>query len=624
MKTCPVIVVGHVDHGKTALVRALTGIETDRLAEERIRGISITAGFAHRRYGDLTIDFIDAPGHEKFVRAMVCGASGARAVLLVISAADGIQAQTLEHIQIAQALGIRHGIVAITKTDLLSDAGAAIAEAELRAGLADTMFRDAPFISCSSATGHGLDQLHEMLARTFSEPADTGAPLAAFLPIDRVFVSEGHGTIVTGTLLGGSLAKDDALVLASTGQSITIRAIQARGIDLQRVGAGERVALNLRGLSASQVSPGDVLHVPGVFAPSMQCDVALYLSAQESRPVRHMEEVRVLCGTAHVIARLRLLEARDLAPGAMGFAQLLFSRPVATFAGQRAIIRSLSPAQTLGGAIILDPVACSKKMDRKLRCATLKAALCGNIPELASALSCEHQGAASIADIARLARAPAASVRAELATNVVPVTHDLVALASVVDAVKDRVLKELQAFHRDQPLKSFAPRALVSARTTAAPLQRLAEDQLVSDGKLIRSGDAVALAQHAPLDQLTVLQRERMDQLDRLLQEAGLTPPAPDALIADPVDADLVALLIQTGAAVRLHNVSLKQTLLFHADAISAAAENLRREFCNSRAFKTGEARAVLNTTRKHIVPLLEYFDACGVTVRGGNSRKMI
>ena len=344
MMSCPVIVIGHVDHGKTSLVRALTGMETDRLPEEKVRGLSIKPGFAHRSIDGVVIDFIDAPGHADFVGAMICGASGAQAALLVISAAEGVRAQTLEHIQIAEALGIRDAVVAVTKSDLLAGTDFQVREAELRAVLRATSFGDAPFIFCSSVTGFGLEALAGALATLARQPRDTIGPSAAFLPIDRVFTAEGHGTIVTGTLLGGPLAAQDELILASTGKTVSIRRMELRGEEAVLAAPGERTALNLRGLPADAIRAGDVLHAPDAFAPSLRIDCVLLAASPARRPVRHMDQVRVLFGSAYATASVRRFGDLHGSPDAPVFLQIRFSTPVC-----RVCRTALDPAQPVTG-----------------------------------------------------------------------------------------------------------------------------------------------------------------------------------------------------------------------------------------------------------------------------------
>jgi selenocysteine-specific elongation factor len=624
MKTCPVIVLGHVDHGKTSLVRALTGMETDRLPEEQVRGLSIMPGFAYRQCGDVMIDFIDAPGHRDFIRSMVSGASGARVALIVISALDGVQAQTLEHLQVIEALGIIEGVVAVTKSDRISSAEFASCEERLREALSRTRFCAAPMVFCSSTTGQGLSELGVVLEQLGVRSAGAEPVSSAFLPIDRVFVVEGYGTVVTGTLHGGPIGADDTIVLAPGGHSLTVRGIQVRGRDVSEARPGERTALNLRGISADQVKPGDLVHEPGAFAPSLQCDVLISLSPHARQPVKHMQQVRVLHGTANAVATLRLFEGRQLAPGASAFARLRFPADMTSFAGQRVVIRSLSPAETLGGAIIIDPVPSETRVNRKVRLETLQAAERGDCPGIAAALTRENQGVARIAEIVRLARIPADKVRKELEEDFFYISDTLVAASSSIEEVKEAYIAQLETFHAAFPLKPFAPRERKHIAHIASELIRYVEVALVSEGRLVLCGNEAALPTHDPRNHLTASQAERMARLAAELKTGCLKPPSPDTLISDAIDADLVALLIHEGTAIRLNNVSLGQAIVFHRDAVAGAARTLRGCYPGQTAFTTGEARAVLNTTRKFIVPLLEHFDSQGTTIRIGDTRHMV
>jgi selenocysteine-specific elongation factor len=621
--SCPVIVIGHVDHGKTSLVRALTGIDTDRLPEEKARGLSITAGYAYRQYGDAVIDLIDAPGHENFIRAMVSGASGARAALLVLSASEGVRAQTLEHIQIVDALGIQAGVIALTKADLVACTERESRMADLRAAVAGTCFRDAPMIFCSSMTGEGLESLHAMLKDLSKLPNAPGPP-GAFLAIDRVFVSEGHGTVVTGTLQGGALKPEDELVLAPNGRTVAVRRVQVRGRDVPLARDGERTALNLRGISSGEVKPGDIMCATGVCSVSLNFDVEIQISARASRGVRHMEHVRVLYATSHTLATVRLLDAQQIGPGEKGFAQLRFSETVAGFAGQRAIIRSLSPQHTLGAAIILDPAASFVKSGKTSRLATLKAAERRDLRALAAALADEHAGIVRMQDFARLARAPISLARTCLGDGFVEIAEGIVATAAATGRAREGYLGRLAAYHKANPLKLRALRSDIRDIRLVRELADYVETTLAAASAIHVTGAYVALEAHKPSDHLTPAQAARMGALASQLKSGGLAPSGNEVLVLAPGDEDLIELLIDAGSVVRLFNVSLKQTILISAEVVGDAARILRESFPGEAAFTTSEARAALKTSRKYIVPLLEQFDAAGITRRTGDTRFMV
>ncbi|MCA6224487.1 MAG: selenocysteine-specific translation elongation factor, partial [Phenylobacterium sp.] len=350
-------VIGHVNHGKTALVRALTGMETDRLPEEKTRGLSIALGFAFREDPAGDIDFLDAPGHEDFIRAMVMGAAGARAVLLVVSGVEGFGRQTREHLRIAGLFGLRDGLVAVTKADLVSPEARDDLRAQLAAELSGSFLAPAPIVFCSAVTGEGLKALgREISALALRTPPPEPLP-GVFLPLDRVFSLAGTGTVVTGSLQGADLQAGTEAVLEPSGRRVHLRQLQVHGQAVAAARAGGRVAAALRGVSPEEVRVGDVLCAPGIFPSSQRIDAEVELTPDAARPLRSGDEVRVLWGARQDLARVRLIGASALEPGGSGLAQFRFASPVPVHAGQRLLLRRPSPAATLGGGRVLDPVA---------------------------------------------------------------------------------------------------------------------------------------------------------------------------------------------------------------------------------------------------------------------------
>jgi selenocysteine-specific elongation factor len=614
MNTCCVVVIGHVDHGKTSLVRALTGTETDTAPEEKARGLTILPGFAHSTYPEGIIDFVDAPGHEDFIQAMVCGASGAQAALLVVSADDGISMQTLEHLQIAGLLGISQGIVAITKSDLLPQSQQASFLEGLRTTLADSALADAPVVFCSASSGDGIDRVHETLQSLLTGPPHSPIARHTCLPIDRAFSVTGRGTIVTGTLMGRSLALEDGLTLQPSGRNVTLRGLQSRGKDRQVANVGERVALNLRGVDVANVSRGMVLSTPAASAATRCIDVALNTSGP---PLKHMQELRVMFGTASTIATLRLFGGGKVAAGDTRVAQLRFRTPVFGYEGQRAVLRGLSPAQTLGGAIFLDCEAQHARAGDKARISLLQAVATQLPAAIAHALCSAQGGVARLADISRLSRLAKQIDVTEIGPEFEALNHSHIINTNAMTASYEDVLSALQSYHAQHPLHLMAPRNAVGLGITSL-LQSHVEAMLVRNGMVRRGDRTIALAQHDPFTQLTEMQSAQIKSLGEALQAAGLTPlPAPST------NPDLVTLLIDTGRAVRVENIGLKQSLLFHANTLHAAAIALNTAFPPEMSFTTSQARTALDTTRKVIVPLLEHFDDIGVTQRSGNIRQM-
>lgn len=627
MRSCVVAVIGHVDHGKTSLVRALTGIETDRLKEEKARGMSIALGFAHRDYPSGFIDFIDAPGHEDFVRTMVSGATGASAVLLVVSATEGVARQTIEHLEIATLLGITKGIVAVTKADLLPrsewpDRAAAIREVISATGLAGE-----PIVFCSSTSGEGLDvlnqQIDDLVSRVSPQPRLPGF----FLPIDRVFSAAGMGTVLTGTLLGAGLKAGSEAVVAPTGRSVVIRGLQTHGVDRDYVEVGTRSAVNLRSVSRDDVQPGDVLCAPGCFPSSTQIDILLTVSPVAHRAVKHLDEVRVLHGTRSATATVRILHGNRIEPGERNYAQLRFAAPVVVFAGQRAVLRRLSPVETIGGAVIIDPAASPMRRKGHDRTRLLDAASRGDLPAIVDALDARGGGVVAVAELARLCAQTSEHVRAVLDPHYLDLGSGQMGRRSALEAARQAYLDGLASLHLGAPLRSaFSESLLRQALTGSIPSVLLghAERLLAQEQRIVRGAGGVALAGHDPLGELSVSQRAQLDALEQALREGGLAPPSPDEVCKDAeTRRDLVALLVASGRAVSLMNHALRQLLIFHVEALAEAERALGAAFPFPVEFRTGEARETLRTSRKFIVPILEYLDAQGATVRNGDLRHL-
>lgn len=625
MKTCCTVVIGHVDHGKTALVRALTGIDTDRLEEEKRRGLSITPGFAHCTFQTGVADLIDAPGHADFIRAMVRAASGAEAALLVVSAVDGVCVQTREHLRIIGLLGIARGVVALTKSDLVTTKDIAARQSEVRQVLSKTPLKDAPLLPCSAVSGAGLDLLKDALCDMLADAPPAAVPPGAVLPIDRAFSVAGQGTVVTGTLQGGALHVGSTAMIQPGQIPVRLRGLQARGAACDTGWPGTRVAVNVRGVSVADVPPGSLLSTTEHVAASTVFDVGLSL-LPEAPPLKHMSKLRVLFGTQNAVATVRLIgrAGRALSAGQQCFAQLRFDAPVAGFAGQRAILRQLSPAQTLGGAVVLDPQAHQMRSKDLFREPILAAVQRQESPAIARALSAASGGVAEIRDVARLARTRQDMLWAQLGDDFLRLSPDMITAKSDVAQTDNMLRAALVTYHADHPLRPMAPlQDLPLAQVHAALLSHLllAGQQA---GSLRRTGDKIALAGHDPMAHLTADQASRMAEIEEMYRTRGVTPPMPKDAAKTPEEADLLNLLVHNEALVSLHNTALNQTVVFHRDALRRAAQDLRGIFPAPQWFKTGAARAALGTSRKFIVPMLEHFDEAGLTRRADDLRQMV
>ncbi|HUO55478.1 MAG TPA: selenocysteine-specific translation elongation factor [Rhodoblastus sp.] len=607
--------IGHVDHGKTALTRALTGMETDRLAEEQRRGISIALGFAYFTLDAASVDVIDMPGHERFVRTMIAGATGIDAALLVVAANEGIMPQTREHVDIAGLLGVRQAVVAVTKSDLAppeicTQVGAEAVALARAAGMAVVT----P-IAVSAQTGAGLEALRRALAAVLAQaqpPEDCGF---AWLPIDRAFSIAGHGTVVTGTLRRGVLRADDAIESLPAGTKLRIRTLQAHGVKVDQARPGQRVAVNLRAVEPSDLPRGMALATPGLLAPSLWLDISLVSVAAAPELTNGMRLV-LLFGASEVDARLRLLDREALAPGETAFAQLRLETAIAAPARERFVLRLPSPAQTVAGGIILDPD--SRRQRRHARGVLRRlAALAGATPPAILAHEIENAGAQGVV-LARLARiaglAPAYALpllRALTPAAVFFERDSFVLAASAFETLIARLPRLLAPRPAGLSHEAFAA-ALPQASSIAIDA---ALDRLVATGVLRRIGGRFTLA-NAEREQAEAMRRHlEAVKLAELLRQAGLTPPEPWKLAPDPGRRQLLESLIREGVAIRAPDRVQKREFVFHRDAVAEAQRRLAPLLAGD-GLLVSEIGAALGVSRKFSVPLLEYLDAIRFTRR--------
>ncbi|MCR9080366.1 MAG: selenocysteine-specific translation elongation factor [Hyphomonadaceae bacterium] len=621
-----IAVIGHVDHGKTALVKALTGTDTDTLAEERARGLTIALGFAHFETPSGMLHLIDTPGHADFVRTTAAGLSGVEAVLLAVSAVEGIGAQTREHVKLARSMGLDTVIVALTKSDLADEATIDLHRDEIATFLSEIGFAEPQIVLCSAQNSTGIDALASALNSVFESPTPRPALPGFYLPVDRVFTSAGAGTIVTGTLIGASIETDSPAIIAPSGIDATVREIQVAGAPVVVAEAGSRVALNLRGVDRGSVHKGDVICAPDKFAPSARFDVALRTLAGSRLPLRHMQQVMVMSGTAHIPARVRLY-SEPSRHADTHFAQLVFMDPQVGYRGQRLIVRNPATAETLCGATIIDPVAQLIRRDKPLHLSVLEAANESDPEKVAHALADRGRGEVQLDDVARLIGAPNADLQTRLKTDFQIVDQSLALRKSDIEHTARDYLTALENLHKARPVRPHHPISAIrgSLRRVPSSLLDHVERSLAETGRLVMRETDVALPDHDPIAAMSDAQRAAYDEAAQRLTDIGLRP----ALVLDP-DAnslqrdDIVELLIANGVAVRLFNHALKQHILLHSASINAARERLRGAFPDGKTFTTGEARATLQTNRKTIVPLLEYLDQSGVTQRDGDTRAII
>ena len=615
-------VMGHVDHGKTALVRALTGMETDRLPEEKRRGVSIVLGFAHARFGEAEVDFIDMPGHERFVRTLVSGATGVDAALLVVDAGEGVKPQTVEHLEIAALLGVERVLPVLTKIDLASPETAAATARAVREALADARLAAPEPLPVSVVDGSGMEALRSAIVALAAERAPPPDYGLLWLPIDRAFSVAGRGTVATGTLRRGRLTAGDPLALSPGGEPVRARALQVHGVEVQAAEPGQRVAVNLRNVEPSAVPRGVALAPPGVLAPSRWLSVTLR-AASSAPPLKTGARLNLLFGAAEVDVRLRLLDRDTLDPCEDAVAQLQATEPVAVPARERFVLRRASPAATVAGGRIVDPV-CRRLRRRDPAILARLSALAVATPQEAVALELAVGGAQGMT-VRRLTAlsglSPARIVEALEAAGAASLPVGVAVLRSALMQVSNDILGALSAEAEAQP-NGLARRRLAAAVPHAsAEILDAAVAALAKAGRVQAEGGSVKLA---PPREDAAARSEReaalAAALARRLQAAGLAPP--DLAEIAPTAAARRALerLLQAGEGIMAFDRVQKRELVFHRDAVADARARLAPRL-DPPGLTVSEAGAVLGVTRKFSVPLLEYLDTARFTRRLGDRR---
>ncbi|AWV19533.1 selenocysteine-specific translation elongation factor [Methylobacterium sp. XJLW] len=626
LKTLLVGVIGHVDHGKTALVRALTGVETDRLKEERARGVSIVPGFALLASDRGEIDLVDLPGHERFVRAMISGATGMRAVLLAVDAHEGIKPQTVEHLEIARLIGVRRGVLALTKADLATPETVAARAAEIAAAAARAGIAAGPVIATSTVTGAGLPELSAALSGLLdeTEPSrDDGFP---YLPVDRVFSRPGFGTVVTGTLRRGPLAVGDTVEIAPGGRTAVVRGLQIHGRAVERAEPGRRTAVALRGIDLDEVARGQALSPPGLLAPSAWLDVAI-TAAAGADALAGGSACRLLFGTTEVEARLRLLDRDALEPGASTQAQLHLGEPVAVPAREPFVLRLDSPSVTVAGGRILDPASRRRRRHDPRVMADLAALAAGHAGE-AITVRLGQLGAAGapLTELARIAGIAPERARQILSEAGARAIGNRYIGAAAFAALRSGTLAALAHHHRDNPMDhgialERLARALALPETVTGAVLR----DLAAAGAVAQAG---ALWRRAEFDPARN-ESEAARRLEQVFRRAGLSPPdEAEAIGRDVRRREALTYLVGAGTVIRAVDRVQRRAVLFHREAVATAKTRLVEAFPEAgtpdMGFLAREAGATLGISRKFSIPLLEHLDATGFTRRAGDRRVIV
>lgn len=630
MKQIVLGTAGHIDHGKTSLIKALTDIDTDRLKEEKERGITIDLGFAFLPLDDeVQLGIIDVPGHERFVKNMLAGVGGIDLVMLVIAADEGVMPQTREHLAICELLRVREGLVALTKTDMVEPDWLDLVQEDTAEFLQGTFLGGKPIIPVSSKTGAGLATLRSVLQETCQHltPRSTAGPVR--LPIDRVFTMRGFGAVVTGTLFSGSLHLDDRVEIHPRALTARVRGLQVHGQAVSEAIAGQRTAVNLQGIERADLQRGDVVVKPGRFPETYMLDVSLALLADAPRPLKQRARVRFHIGTSEIMGRVVLLDRDEVQPGEEVFAQLRLEEPAVAAAQDRYVIRSYSPVMTIGGGTILDALPVKHRRHRPQVLAQLDTLRDGTTEEaLTVHLFNADYGGLQWSDLLRRSPLDEASLRAMVASlqeQGIGVTIEdnppWLLHHEQYDKARAHVLQLVQEFHRLYPLR---PAMFTEELRSKFPgmeekvFSTILHD-LASSATLEVSRDKVKLAAH----QVT-LSPERQavaDALEQCFKAAQYQPPSVDeALAAQQLNAGenraLVQVLVDQDKVVRL-----KGDLFYHRDVLADIEQQLCRYLGQHGEITAGAFRDMLNISRKYAIPLLEHFDNQRLTMRIGDKR---
>ncbi len=626
---------GHIDHGKTSLIRALTGIDTDRLKEEKLRGITIELGFAHMDLaGGERLGIVDVPGHEKFVKHMVAGATGIDLVALVIAADEGIMPQTREHLEICELLRVKKGLVVLTKTDLVEDPDwIDMVREDIVDFLKGTFLEGCEIVSVSSATGEGINDLKQSLSSLFKdiEPKSPDGPFR--LPVDRVFTMRGFGTVITGTSISGRLQIGDPVFIYPSELKSKVRGLQVHNLDVQEVLPGQRTAVNLQGMERELIQRGDVLASPGALTASHMVDIQLELLKSAPRPLKHRAKIRFHSGTAEHLATIVLLDRAELKPGESTFAQVRLDQPTAVLRGDRFVLRSYSPVQTIGGGTILHPLPRKHKGSAKREAAkALELLFKSEDPEIIL-WHIEDAGWAGLGEQelrirANLPHKFLEKTLQQFTSNKKAVIYDKEnrrfihpeALAEIETSIKEIVAD----YHLKSPLKPGMAKEEIPALLSKPienklynfVLRRLAEAQ-----EIVQEMEWVRLVSHKVA--LSKAEESIREKIEKIIRDSGLQPPFFREIAASlpgtpKQHQEVLEWMLAKGMLVKT-----KDDIYFHSSILSDFQQRLIAWLREHGEITTTQFKEMTQASRKYTIPLLEYFDAQKITIRVGEVRRL-
>src|SRR5262245_45086243 len=626
---------GHIDHGKTSLVKALTGIDCDRLPEEKARGITIDIGFATLDLGDYRLGIVDVPGHERFVKNMLAGATGIDLAVLVVAADDSVMPQTREHLEILKLLGLRHGLIALTKCDLVDETTREVVELEIRELVQGSFLEQSPIVQTSAHSGAGIPELKASILEACKHIEQKTGSDWFRLAIDRSFIAQGHGTVVTGSATSGSIKLGDEVEWQPRGEKVRVRALQNHDRPVEEVHRGQRAAVNLAGVHHEEVIRGQEIATPGYLKPSRVLTVRLHCLRDMKKPIKHRATVRFHIGTAEIMGAVSLLDHDALTPGEWGLAQLFLEEPATATWGQPFVIRGPSATATLGGGQVLQPVA--KKIRRRHveMLERIEKLWSGDADE--RALTVAWFGGFAGFTQADLVRG--ANLAPDQALEVIERLKGqkkLVNVASgggrqhllhadVLAELDERILTVLARLHAQAPLATAHDRQKVQSQLDYVGddgLVHAAVDRLLQQKKLVGDQRRIARADFKP--KLSANLRKLRDSVVTAFLQAGFQPPDPKSFAGQAGGnaaslKDLFDVCIADGDLVRI-----AEDIYLHADVEADMRRRIRERLKSGPGITVAEIRDLLGTTRKYAVPLCEYLDRAGVTKREGDLRILV
>ncbi len=624
---------GHIDHGKTSLIKAVTGTNTDRLKEEKLRGITIELGFASL---DLSsgqhVGIVDVPGHEKFVKNMVAGATGIDIVAMIIAADEGVMPQTKEHLEICSLLGIQHGMIVLTKIDMVDEEWLGLVTDDISEFLQGTFLETAPVVQVSSVTKQGIPEFITTLEKLCTKIPERPYSDIFRLPVDRVFSMKGFGTVITGTLISGQISVGETIMLYPSGITSKVRGIQVHNQKVETALAGMRTAINFQGLEKASVTRGDILSNPAALKQTFMLDVSMTFLASNPKPLKNRTSIRFHSGTSEIRGHIILLDREELLPGETIETQLRFNIPITAIKNDRFVLRSYSPVRTIGGGFILNPIPQKYKRFKSEISDGLKTLSTAESKEIISFYS-DQSGYAGIsfADLkimTSLTEKQLQKITTSLLSSRIIIQSDkenrIFIHLNTFEKLNKKIIDHLSRYHTANALKAGMPKEELKSKFPPdmnSKLFNIMMVQMVKNKHIALEEDIVRLTNFKV--SLQIDQTEARKKILNSYKTSGLTPPyfkdINKTLDMDPSSTgDVLHLLVEEGMIIRA-----KDDLYFYADTISKLQQKLVAFLEKNEELTTPQFKEMTGVSRKYLIPLIEYFDSKNVTIRIGDIRKL-